>query len=90
MVERGTVECGTVECGTVECGTVECGTVECGTVECGTVECGTVECGTVAMIERRENLSNREGELVPLPFCPPQIPHGLTWDRSPASLVTGR
>jgi hypothetical protein len=69
---------------------LQCGTVECGTVECRVLECGTVKFGTVTMTERRENLSNRVGDLVPLPFCPPQIPHGLKWDRSPASLVTGR
>jgi hypothetical protein len=27
---------------------------------------------------------------VPVPFCPPQIPHGLTWDRIRASAVGGR
>jgi hypothetical protein len=27
---------------------------------------------------------------VPVPLCPPQIPHGLTQDRTPASAVGGR
>jgi hypothetical protein len=27
---------------------------------------------------------------VPVPLCPPQIPQGLTWDRTPASAVRGR
>jgi hypothetical protein len=27
---------------------------------------------------------------VPLSLCPPQIPHGLTWDRTQASVVSGR
>jgi hypothetical protein len=26
----------------------------------------------------------------PVPLCPPQIPHGLTWDRTRASAVGGR
>jgi hypothetical protein len=26
----------------------------------------------------------------PVPLCPPQIPHGLTWDRTRASAVEGR
>jgi hypothetical protein len=30
------------------------------------------------------------GKPVPVPLCPPQIPHGLTWDRTRASAVTGR
>jgi hypothetical protein len=27
------------------------------------------------------------GKPVPVPFCPPQIPHGLTWDRTRVSAV---
>jgi hypothetical protein len=27
---------------------------------------------------------------VPVPLCPPQIPHGLTWDQTGASAVGGR
>jgi hypothetical protein len=27
---------------------------------------------------------------VPVPLCPPQMPHGLTWDRTRASAVGGR
>jgi hypothetical protein len=27
---------------------------------------------------------------LPVPLCPPQIPHGLTWDWSRASAVSGR
>jgi hypothetical protein len=27
---------------------------------------------------------------VPGPLCPPQTPHGLTWDRTRASAVKGR
>jgi hypothetical protein len=30
------------------------------------------------------------GEPVPVPLCPPQIPHELTWDRTRASAVRGR
>jgi hypothetical protein len=29
-------------------------------------------------------------KLFPLPLCPPQIPHGLSWDRTRALAVTGR
>ena len=28
-------------------------------------------------------------KLVPVPLCPPQIPHGLTWNRTRASAVRG-
>jgi hypothetical protein len=31
-----------------------------------------------------------EEKLVPVPLCPPQIPHGLTRDRTRASAVGGR
>jgi hypothetical protein len=27
---------------------------------------------------------------VPVPLCPPQISHGLTWDQTQASVVTGQ
>ena len=27
-----------------------------------------------------------EKKPVPLPLCPPQTPHGLDWDRTPASV----
>jgi hypothetical protein len=27
---------------------------------------------------------------VPVPLCPPQVSHGLTWDRTQASAVRGR
>jgi hypothetical protein len=27
---------------------------------------------------------------LPLPFCPPQIPHGLTWDRTRAFFARGQ
>jgi hypothetical protein len=30
------------------------------------------------------------GAPVPVPLCPPQIPHGLTWDRTWASAMRGR
>jgi hypothetical protein len=30
------------------------------------------------------------GKHVPVPLCPPQIPHGLTRDRTRASAVSGR
>jgi hypothetical protein len=30
------------------------------------------------------------GKPVPVPLCPPQIPHGLTRDRNRASAVRGR
>jgi hypothetical protein len=31
-----------------------------------------------------------QGKPVPVPLCPPQIPHGLTWDRTRFSAVRGR
>jgi hypothetical protein len=37
-----------------------------------------------------ESLSTRGEKPVPVPLCPPQIPHGLTRDRSRASAVGGR
>lgn len=39
------------------------------------------------MVENTEVLGERP---VPLPLCPPQSSHGLTWSRTPASAVTGR
>ena len=35
-----------------------------------------------------ENRSSRE-KPVPVPLCPPQIPHGLTQDRTRTSAVRG-
>jgi hypothetical protein len=48
------------------------------------------------VMEHRWNETDRgkpkySGEKpVPVPLCPPQIPHGLTWDRTRASAVRGR
>jgi hypothetical protein len=36
------------------------------------------------------NRSTRGKKPVPVPLCPPQIPHGLTRDRTRASEVGGR
>jgi hypothetical protein len=47
-------------------------------------------------MEHRWNVTDRgkpkySGEKpVPVPLCPPQIPYGLTWDRTRASAVSGR
>jgi hypothetical protein len=41
------------------------------------------------MILTGENRSTR-GKPVPVPLCPPQIPHALAWDRALASVVRGR
>jgi hypothetical protein len=47
------------------------------------------------IVEHQGN-KNRQGKTevlrekpVPVPLCPPQIPHGLTQDQSPASEVGG-
>jgi hypothetical protein len=37
--------------------------------------------------EKTEELGEKP---VPVPLCPPQIPHGLTWERTRASAVRGR
>jgi hypothetical protein len=37
-----------------------------------------------------ENQRTRGKKPVPMPLCPPQIPHGLTRDRTRASAVRGR
>jgi hypothetical protein len=36
-----------------------------------------------------ENRSTRK-EPTPVSLCPPQIPHGLMWDQTQASVVRGR
>jgi len=46
-------------------------------------------------MEHWRNDTDKEFEVlgekpVPVPFCPPQISHELAWDRTRASLVTGR
>jgi hypothetical protein len=40
-------------------------------------------------MEHQWNETDR-GKPVPVPLCPPQIPHGLTRDRNRASVVGGR
>jgi hypothetical protein len=43
------------------------------------------------VMEHRWNEIDREkSKPVPVPLCPPQIPHGLTRDRTRASVVGGR
>jgi hypothetical protein len=47
------------------------------------------------LMEHRWSETEGETEVlgekpVPVPLCPPQIPHGLTWDRTLASAVGGR
>jgi hypothetical protein len=42
------------------------------------------------MIYWRENPKNSGKKPVPVPLCPPQIPHGLTRAWTPASAVRGR
>jgi hypothetical protein len=37
----------------------------------------------------RGNRSTR-GKPAPVPLCPPQIPHDLTWDRTPLELWHGQ
>ena len=38
----------------------------------------------------REKLKYSEKKPVPLPICLPQILHGLAWDQTQASLVSGQ
>ena len=38
----------------------------------------------------RENPRTWGKKPVPVPLCPPQIPHGLIWDRTRVSAVRGR
>jgi hypothetical protein len=41
-------------------------------------------------MKRTEKIEATEEKPVPVPLCPPQIPHGLTRDRTRASAVGGR
>jgi hypothetical protein len=50
----------------------------------------TTEYGAVGgMRIDRGNRSTRR-KLAPVPLCPPQIPHDLTWDRMRAAAVGSR
>jgi len=42
------------------------------------------------MILTENNRRTSRKKTVPLAFCPPQIPHGLTWDRTRAYAVTAQ
>jgi hypothetical protein len=45
------------------------------------------ECAAVhGMRTSRENQSAQR-KPVPVPLCPPQIPHDLTWDQTQAAMV---
>jgi hypothetical protein len=44
------------------------------------------EYGAVGGIIGRGNRSTRR-KSAPVPFCPPQIPHDLTWDRTQAAVL---
>jgi hypothetical protein len=43
----------------------------------------------MGVIEKRGTTILQGGEPVPVPLCPPQIPHGLSRDRTRASTVRG-
>jgi hypothetical protein len=47
------------------------------------------KCGAVGMRIGRENRSTRR-KRAPMPLCPPQIPHDLTWTRTRAATVGSR
>jgi hypothetical protein len=47
------------------------------------------EYGALVQLYRQGKTEVLGEKPVPVPICPPQISHGLTWDRSRASEVTG-
>jgi hypothetical protein len=48
------------------------------------------ECGAVGGTKIGKAKRNNWTKPAPVPLCPPQIPHDLTWDRTRAAAVGSR
>jgi hypothetical protein len=48
------------------------------------------ECGAFGGMRIGRGKRNTRRKPIPVPLCPPQIPHDLTWDRTRATAVGSR
>jgi hypothetical protein len=48
------------------------------------------ECGAVSRMRIGRGIRSTRRKPVPVPLCPPQIPHDLTWDSTRASAAGSR
>jgi hypothetical protein len=55
---------------------------------CSTDHWTSNKCGAVGWVKTGRGNESTWRKPIPLPLCPPQIPYGLTWDQTQATMVT--